>query len=67
LAGSWAKRITFGHKIDAVQILARRRTRSCLACDVEGFGPAFLGALLVIIVSFVLSLFVKSSEDGKTS
>ena len=36
-----------------------------LGFDVDGFSAAFVGALLVTIVSFVLSLLVKSSNDGK--
>jgi len=36
-----------------------------LGFDVEGFSAAFVGALLVTIVSFVLSLFVKSSDEKK--
>jgi uncharacterized membrane protein YvlD (DUF360 family) len=35
-----------------------------LGFDVEGFGAAFVGALLVTIVSLGLSLFVKSSEES---
>jgi putative membrane protein len=37
-----------------------------LGFDVDGFGAAFVGALLVTIVSFVLSLFVESN-DGDTN
>jgi putative membrane protein len=37
-----------------------------LGLDVDGFGAAFVGALLVTIVSFVLSLFVESN-DGDTN
>lgn len=32
---------------------------------VDGFIPAFLGALVVSIVSFVLNLFVRDSKDDK--
>ena len=38
-----------------------------LGFDVDGFGAAFVGALLVTIVSFVLSLFVKPSETDKNA
>ena len=38
-----------------------------LGFDVAGFGAAFVGALLVTIVSFVLSLFVKPSETDKNT
>ena len=38
-----------------------------LGFDVDGFSAAFVGALLVTIVSFVLSLLVKSSNDGKNT
>ena len=38
-----------------------------LGFDVDGFSAAFVGALLVTIVSFVLSLLVKSSDDGKST
>jgi putative membrane protein len=38
-----------------------------LGFDVDGFGAAFVGALLVTIVSFVLSLFVKPSETDKNT
>lgn len=34
---------------------------------VEGFGAAFLGALVVTIVSFMLSLFVSSAREGRAS
>jgi putative membrane protein len=34
-----------------------------LGFHVDGFGAAFLGALVVTVVSFVLSLFVKSMQD----
>ena len=37
-----------------------------LGFRVEGFGAAFLGALVVTMVSFLLSLFVKSgARDGR--
>ncbi|HZM59740.1 MAG TPA: phage holin family protein [Vicinamibacterales bacterium] len=36
-----------------------------LGFDVNGFRAAFVGALLVTVVSFVLSLFVKSSDDDR--
>ena len=36
-----------------------------LGFHVNGFGPAFLGALVVSIVSFALSLFVGPSSDRK--
>jgi putative membrane protein len=36
-----------------------------LGFHVAGFGAAFLGALVVTIVSFVLSLFLVSSHDDR--
>jgi len=36
-----------------------------LGFHVQGFSAAFLGALVVSIVSFVLSMFVSSGKDGK--
>lgn len=36
-----------------------------LGFRVEGFGAAFLGALVVTIVSFMLSLFVGSGAHGR--
>lgn len=36
-----------------------------LGFHVNGFFPAFVGALIVTIVSFVLSMFVKPSSDRK--
>ena len=36
-----------------------------LGFHVEGFGAAFLGALVVTIVSFMLSLFVGSGAHGR--
>lgn len=38
-----------------------------LGFHVEGFGAAFFGALVVTVVSFLLSLFVASSTDGRRS
>ena len=37
-----------------------------LGFHVAGFVPAFVGALIVTLVSFVLSIFVKSSDDRRT-
>ena len=37
-----------------------------LGFRVEGFVPAFIGALIVTVVSFVLSIFVKPSDDRRT-
>ena len=37
-----------------------------LGFHVDGFGAAFLGALVVTIVSFMLSLFVASSAPRRT-
>lgn len=34
-----------------------------LGFNVAGFVPAFVGALIVTVVSFVLSIFVKSGDD----
>jgi putative membrane protein len=36
-----------------------------LGFRVDGFGAAFIGGLVVTVVSFVLSLFVSSGKDGK--
>jgi putative membrane protein len=36
-----------------------------LGFHVDGFGAAFIGGLVVTLVSFVLSLFVSSGKDGK--
>ena len=33
--------------------------------QVEGFGPAFLGAIVISFVSFLLSLFISSEKDDK--
>ena len=38
-----------------------------LGFHVAGFVPAFVGALIVTIVSFVLSIFARSSDDRRTS
>jgi putative membrane protein len=38
-----------------------------LGFHVAGFGAAFLGALVVTVVSFVLSLFVASGARGRRS
>jgi putative membrane protein len=38
-----------------------------LGLHVEGFGAAFLGALVVTVVSFVLSLFVASGARARRS
>jgi uncharacterized membrane protein YvlD (DUF360 family) len=37
-----------------------------LGFHVAGFVPAFVGALIVTVVSFVLSIFAKSSDDRRT-
>ena len=34
-----------------------------LGFNVAGFVPAFVGALIVTVVSFVLSIFVKPGDD----
>lgn len=36
-----------------------------LGFHVAGFFPAFVGALIVTVVSFLLSVFVKSGDDGR--
>ncbi|MCY3900044.1 MAG: phage holin family protein [Caldilineaceae bacterium] len=33
--------------------------------QVDGFGPAFLGAIVISFVSFLLSLFISSEKDDK--
>ena len=38
-----------------------------LGFHVAGFGPAFVGALIVTVVSFLLSILVKPSNDRRTS
>ena len=37
-----------------------------LGFNVAGFVPAFVGALIVTVVSFVLSIFVKPGDDRRT-
>lgn len=37
-----------------------------LGFNVAGFFPAFVGALIVTIVSFLLSIFVKPRDDKRT-
>ena len=37
-----------------------------LGFHVDGFVPAFVGALIVTLVSFVLSIFAKPSDDRRT-
>ena len=37
-----------------------------LGFHVAGFFPAFIGALIVTVVSFLLSVFVKSGNDKQT-
>ena len=37
-----------------------------LGFNVAGFVPAFVGALIVTVVSFVLSIFVKPGNDRRT-
>lgn len=37
-----------------------------LGFHVAGFFPAFVGALIVTVVSFLLSIFVKSGSDRQT-
>ncbi len=37
-----------------------------LGFHVAGFFPAFVGALIVTVVSFVLSIFVKPGDDRRT-
>lgn len=38
-----------------------------LGFTVAGFVPAFVGALIVTVVSFVLSMFVKPGDDRRSS
>ena len=37
-----------------------------LGFHVAGFGPAFVGALIVTLVSFVMSMFAKPPDDRRT-
>ena len=51
---------TFGTERDDVVVDERRVRELGLGFHVDGFGAAFLGALVVTIISFVLSMFVAS-------
>ena len=57
----------FTFVLNAVMLLITSAASDALELrfHVNGFGPAFFGALVVTIVSFVLSLFAGPSEDKK--
>jgi len=49
-----------------LMLLGALSERLGLGFHVEGFVTAFVGALIVTVVSFVLSIFVKPSDDWRT-
>ena len=49
-----------------LMLLGALSTRMGLGFNVAGFVPAFVGALIVTVVSFVLSIFVKPGDDRRT-
>ena len=49
-----------------LMLLGFMSDRLGLGFHVEGFAPAFVGALIVTVVSFVLSIFAKPSDDRRT-
>jgi putative membrane protein len=57
----------FTFVVNAVMLLITSAASEALGLDfhVAGFVPAFIGALVVSIVSFALSLFVGPGEDKK--
>jgi putative membrane protein len=57
----------FTFVLNAVMLLITSAASEALGLDfhVEGFVPAFIGALVVSIVSFALSLFVGPNDDKK--
>jgi len=57
----------FTFVLNAVMLLITSAASEALGLDfhVEGFIPAFIGALVVSIVSFALSMFVSPSDDKK--
>src|SRR5262245_42696534 len=57
----------FTFVLNAVMLLITSAASDALALGfhVNGFVPAFIGALVVTVVSFVLSLFAGSSDDKK--
>jgi putative membrane protein len=57
----------FTFVLNAVMLLITSAASDALELGfhVSGFVPAFLGALVVTVVSFVLSLFTGSSDDKK--
>jgi putative membrane protein len=58
----------FTFVLNAVMLLITSAASDALGLGfrVEGFGAAFLGALVVSIVSFALSIFVGPSDSKKT-
>jgi putative membrane protein len=59
----------FTFVLNAVMLWLTGRVSDALrfGFHVEGFGAAFLGALVVTIVSFLLSLFVAAGAGGRRS
>jgi putative membrane protein len=57
----------FTFVLNAVMLLITSAASDALELGfhVNGFFPAFIGALVVTVVSFVLSLFTGSSDDKK--
>lgn len=49
-----------------MMLLGALSDRLGLGFHVAGFVPAFVGALIVTLVSFVLSIFVKPGNDRRT-
>lgn len=57
---------TFVLNAAILMLLGRLSDALGLGFHVAGFGPAFVGALIVTVVSFVLSILVKPSDDRRT-
>jgi putative membrane protein len=57
----------FTFVLNAVMLLITSAASEALGLEfhVEGFVPAFIGALVVTIVSFALSMFVGPNEDKR--
>jgi putative membrane protein len=56
---------TFVLNAVVLMLLGALSERLGLGFHVAGFFPAFVGALIVTVVSFLLSMFVKSGDDRK--
>ncbi len=57
---------TFVLNAGILMLLGALSDRLGLGFHVNGFYPAFVGALIVTVVSFVLSMFAKPSDDRRT-